>query len=75
MKFRKNAWDNWEILIKDKWYILCVCRTCKKIHAGKSWEVDDKIECCWKPDNWCRSKDNLIEESIESFVKKWNYEI
>ena len=70
MKFRKDEWGIWEVLIKREWYSLCACKTCGEVHAGNICIADEKIKCCEKPDNLYRRND----ESIEAFVKKWSDE-
>lgn len=76
MKFREIYGVCWEILIEEEWYPLCACKSCGEVHAGNnSYEVDKKIKCCEKPDNWSHSsKDNSIEKLIDEFVKKWSDE-
>ena len=62
-----------------KWYQLCCCENCKEIHAfietdglGSSGleNVDEKIHCCNKPDNWCINDEETIEEFIKANNKK-----
>ena len=70
-----------ERYIKNKkvWYQLCCCKNCKEVHAfiepnegGNSglYNVDKKISCCDKPDNWCTEDEDIIEEFVKTNRKK-----
>ncbi len=65
---------------KDEvWYQLCCCKNCKEVHAFIETNrlgscglenVDNKISCCNKPDNWCTEDENIIEEFVKANRKK-----
>ena len=74
MKFRKDKWGSWEVLIKRNWYSLCACENCKEVHAGNNYIADKKIKCCEKPDNFYWGNDELVDELVDEFVKKWSDE-
>lgn len=72
MKIIKDVLGERKIKIGRTHYYLCCCINCKEVHAiyiNNWWEVDDKIKCCKKPENWsvCNGADKIIDK----FIEKW----